>query len=30
MAESILDSPHQAQADPDEFVRAAMEWHYNP
>jgi hypothetical protein len=26
----ILDLPIGARPDPDEFVRAAMEWHFNP
>jgi phenylacetate-coenzyme A ligase PaaK-like adenylate-forming protein len=26
----ILDLPFDIQPDPDEFVRAAMEWHFNP
>jgi phenylacetate-coenzyme A ligase PaaK-like adenylate-forming protein len=29
-ADQILDLPFDAQPDPDEFVRAAMEWHFNP
>jgi phenylacetate-coenzyme A ligase PaaK-like adenylate-forming protein len=27
---NILNLPIDAQPDPDEFVRAAMEWHFNP
>jgi hypothetical protein len=27
---NILDLPIGAQPDPDEFIRAAMEWHFNP
>jgi acyl-coenzyme A synthetase/AMP-(fatty) acid ligase len=27
---TILDLPIGARPDPDEFVRAAMEWHFNP
>ena len=30
MTGSILDLPIGARPDPDEFVRAAMEWHFNP
>ncbi|MCO5995504.1 acyl-CoA synthetase family protein [Actinoallomurus rhizosphaericola] len=30
MSEKILDLPLDARPDPDEFVRAAMEWHFNP
>lgn len=30
MVENILDLPHDARPDPDEFVRAAMDWHFNP
>ncbi|GAA0320241.1 phenazine antibiotic biosynthesis protein [Actinoallomurus spadix] len=30
MSEHILDLPLDARPDPDEFVRAAMEWHFNP
>ena len=30
MSESILDLAVGARPDPDEFVRAAMEWHFNP
>ncbi|MFL6056609.1 MAG: AMP-binding protein [Actinoallomurus sp.] len=30
MTENILDLPLDARPDPDEFVRAAMEWHFNP
>ncbi|MGW1188323.1 phenazine antibiotic biosynthesis protein [Streptomyces sp. NPDC002559] len=26
----VLDLPADAQPDPDEFVRAAMDWHFNP
>ncbi|WP_157872317.1 phenazine antibiotic biosynthesis protein [Streptomyces silaceus] len=26
----VLDLPFDATPDPDEFVRAAMEWHFNP
>ena len=26
----ILDLPHGARPDPDEFVRAAMRWHFDP
>jgi phenylacetate-coenzyme A ligase PaaK-like adenylate-forming protein len=29
MTEKILDLPIDARPDPDEFVRAAMEWHFN-
>ncbi|MEU6281757.1 phenazine antibiotic biosynthesis protein [Streptomyces sp. NPDC047028] len=29
-AEQILDLPFDVQPDPDEFIRAAMEWHFNP
>lgn len=29
-ATSILDLPFDAKPDPDEFIRAAMEWHFNP
>ncbi|WP_187645347.1 phenazine antibiotic biosynthesis protein [Streptomyces sp. TRM49041] len=27
---SILDLPHDASPDPDDVVRAAMEWHFSP
>ncbi len=27
---TILDLPFDARPDPDEFIRAAMEWHFNP
>src|SRR5260370_32888705 len=27
---SLLDLPLDAQVDPGEFIRAAMEWHFNP
>lgn len=30
MTESVLDQPLSAVRDPGEFVRAAMEWHFNP
>src|SRR5262249_10800670 len=30
VTEDILDLPIGARPDPDEFVRAAMEWHFNP
>jgi phenylacetate-coenzyme A ligase PaaK-like adenylate-forming protein len=30
MTESVLDLPLSAVPDADEFVRAAMEWHFNP
>ncbi|MCW2940897.1 MAG: phenazine antibiotic biosynthesis protein [Actinomycetia bacterium] len=30
MIENILDLPLDAQPDADEFVRAAMEWHFSP
>ena len=30
MTGKILDLPIGARPDPDEFVRAAMEWHFNP
>ncbi|HEV3379757.1 MAG TPA: phenazine antibiotic biosynthesis protein [Trebonia sp.] len=30
MAANLLDLPLSARPDPDEFVRAAMEWHFNP
>ncbi|HET9257063.1 MAG TPA: hypothetical protein VFO16_17950, partial [Pseudonocardiaceae bacterium] len=30
MIENVLDLPIDARPDPDEFVRAAMEWHFNP
>jgi phenylacetate-coenzyme A ligase PaaK-like adenylate-forming protein len=26
----ILDQPFDARLDPDEFIQAAMEWHFNP
>ncbi|MFJ7997186.1 phenazine antibiotic biosynthesis protein [Streptomyces sp. NPDC096310] len=26
----VLDLPFDAQPDPDEFIRAAMEWHFSP
>src|SRR4051812_1408069 len=29
-ADQILDLPFDVQPDPDEFIRAAMEWHFNP
>jgi phenylacetate-coenzyme A ligase PaaK-like adenylate-forming protein len=29
-AQEILDLPHHVQPEPDEFIRAAMEWHFNP
>ena len=29
-ADQILDLPFDARPDPDEFVRAAMEWHFSP
>lgn len=29
-ADQILDLPFDVRPDPDEFVRAAMEWHFNP
>ena len=29
-ANSVLDAPLDVQPDPDEFIRAAMEWHFNP
>ncbi|HEX5256999.1 MAG TPA: phenazine antibiotic biosynthesis protein [Mycobacterium sp.] len=28
--ESILDPPFDTQPDPEEFIRAAMEWYFNP
>jgi len=28
--EKILDLPFDVAPDPDEFIRAAMEWHFNP
>ena len=28
--EKILDLPFDVTPDPDEFIRAAMEWHFNP
>ncbi|MFF7144070.1 MULTISPECIES: AMP-binding protein [Streptomyces] len=30
MTDNVLDLPLDAQPDPDEFVRAAMEWHFSP
>ena len=30
MVETVLDLPLDARPDPDEFVRAAMDWHFNP
>jgi acyl-CoA synthetase (AMP-forming)/AMP-acid ligase II len=30
MAETVLDLPLDARPNPDEFVRAAMDWHFNP
>jgi phenylacetate-coenzyme A ligase PaaK-like adenylate-forming protein len=30
VSENILDLPIGARPDPDEFVRAAMAWHFNP
>ena len=30
MVETLLDLPLDARPDPDEFVRAAMDWHFNP
>lgn len=30
MTESVLDIPLRANRDADEFLRAAMEWHFNP
>jgi acyl-coenzyme A synthetase/AMP-(fatty) acid ligase len=30
MVETILDVPLDPRPDPDEFVRAAMDWHFNP
>jgi hypothetical protein len=27
---SVLDAPFGTQPDPDEFIRAAMDWHFNP
>src|SRR5512144_1206066 len=27
---AILDLPPDVPPDPDEFIRAAMEWHFNP
>lgn len=27
---SVLDLPHDQQPDPDEFVKAAMAWHFDP
>lgn len=30
IADPILDLPFDERPDPDEFVRAAMEWHFNP
>ncbi|MET3983323.1 AMP-binding protein [Streptomyces sp. PvR034] len=29
-AHPVLDLPYDVQPDPDEFVQAAMEWHFNP
>ena len=29
-AHAILDLPRHVSPDPDEFIRAAMEWHFNP
>ena len=29
-ASELLDLPFDARPDPDEFLRAAMEWHFNP
>ncbi|WP_016909562.1 AMP-binding protein [Streptomyces xiaopingdaonensis] len=29
-ADPVLDSPKEAAADPDAFVRAAMHWHFSP
>jgi phenylacetate-coenzyme A ligase PaaK-like adenylate-forming protein len=29
-ADQVLDAPHQSQPDPDELVRAAMAWHFDP
>ena len=29
-AKSVLDAPLDARSDPDEFVRAAMDWHFSP
>jgi phenylacetate-coenzyme A ligase PaaK-like adenylate-forming protein len=29
-SKSVLDAPFDVQPDPDEFVRAAMDWHFSP
>jgi phenylacetate-coenzyme A ligase PaaK-like adenylate-forming protein len=29
-AKSVLDAPFDVQPDPDEFIRAAMDWHFSP
>jgi phenylacetate-coenzyme A ligase PaaK-like adenylate-forming protein len=30
VANSVLDVPFDGHPDPDEFIRAAMDWHFNP
>jgi hypothetical protein len=30
MDESILDPPFDVQPDPEEFIQAAMQWHFHP
>jgi hypothetical protein len=30
MVETVWDLPLDARPDPDEFVHAAMDWHFNP
>jgi phenylacetate-coenzyme A ligase PaaK-like adenylate-forming protein len=30
VTEEILDLPYDVAPDPDEFIRAAMKWHFNP
>jgi phenylacetate-coenzyme A ligase PaaK-like adenylate-forming protein len=30
MGTSVLDLPYDVPPDPDEFIRAAMEWHFSP
>jgi hypothetical protein len=30
MNESILDLPFDVQPDPEAFIQAAMQWHFDP
>ncbi|MEO7195372.1 MAG: phenazine antibiotic biosynthesis protein, partial [Pseudonocardiaceae bacterium] len=30
VTQPVLDVPFNTRPDPDEFIRAAMEWHFNP